>query len=108
MKLDNSEDKLVPDVSITLQQEKEIKQKLVGRLVPHKGHTIFEINFVTGECKPAEIIQNETAALTTSKKLSKPQSIGKVVINKDCVYVSAMNKKNALKHLQKLSNGSKR
>ena len=60
----------------------------VDSIIQHKGHTLFEINPVTGKCKVAEYEQVDA---TLSGSVHK-----KVIAHQNCVYVSALNKKNAL------------
>lgn len=73
------------EVSAVKPAKTEVK---VDSIIPHKGHVLFEINPITGKCKLAEY---ETSSVTIRGKISK-----KVIANHGCVYVSALNKKNAL------------
>lgn len=60
----------------------------VDSIIPHKGHILFEINPVTGKCKLAEY---ESVDVGLKGDIHK-----KVVAHQNCIYVSALNKKNAL------------
>jgi hypothetical protein len=65
--------------------EKELKLK--GQMKPKRGHKLFEYNTKLNELQLAKF---------------EPKEIGqnkKVIIRKDCVYVTALNKKNAVKRL---------
>jgi len=62
------------------------KPNKVGELRPHKGHTVFQFNTVTGKLSLAVVGVDEN-----NKKSIK--------VEKDCIYVSALNRKNALKKL---------
>lgn len=65
-------------------------QKLIHSIRPHKGHTLFEINPITGKCK-------EAVYEKTDVEFGKNGMVHKKVIrNNGCVYISALNKKNAL------------
>jgi hypothetical protein len=75
-------------------EEPEVKQenkpKLVGRLRPQKGHIVYEYNTETGKLVPA-----------TYDKQEKGQKNKKITITKGCIYVSALNIKNAVRRLGK-------
>ena len=89
------------------QQEKKTVEKLVARHFPHRNHTMFELDMKTGTMVPAEFEEQD---VKYDPKWTKEKSIGchkKLVIKKDCLYISALNEKNARKHLAKRSNGSK-
>jgi len=67
----------------------------IGTLKPQKGHTLFEMNVVTQEiviAKFEDIVIDFNSALKGN--YSKKQ---KVIINPNCIYVTALNKKNAAK-----------
>jgi hypothetical protein len=73
------------------------EEKFVKRFKPHTGHTMFEINKVTGDVCVAEF---ENKALSFDKALNNDVSGSKKIIMKpDCIYVSALNIKNALKKM---------
>jgi|TARA_R110001583_G_scaffold101263_3_gene247695 hypothetical protein len=85
---------------ISLEKDVEKKAELVGRIFPHNNHQVFEIN-------------NKTLCIELAKfeydnyVFNKGVINKKIVIHKDCSYVSALNKKNALKKFKKGNNGSK-
>ena len=85
-----SKDKVV----ITKQAQQEKQQKLVGRIRPYKGHTLFEVNLGNGNVMEAKI--EEPVADYLGRKLPK-----KVIVNKNCIYVSALNVKSLMKKLVK-------
>lgn len=72
-------------------QKKEPKQKFVGQLKPHKGHKVFKFNTKTGELVPAKVEKQE-GELTNRKK---------IIVEDECIYVAALNLKNAVKRLAK-------
>ncbi len=88
---------------VSIKQQKEKKHELIGQIIPHEGHTLFEINTKTKEIKEAQfsMIEKNIAHNTFNIKQVK-----QVIVNEDCVYISALNKKNAIKHFSKNSNGS--
>lgn len=120
---DFTPDKSVKDkVVIVGQKEVEKQQKLVGSLRVKKGHTIYEVNIKNHTVAPAEF--EEGAAdyrkeVKTEKSrgvgilsidggvkrvvLDRPDAIRRKIIRKpDCIYISALNKKNAYRKLEKL------
>ena len=72
----------------------------LGTARPKKGHTMFEVNYKLNTIEvakfdelPAAKFQDwQKGSVTASKKITK-----KI----DCIYVSALNKKNALKVLKR-------
>ena len=63
-------------------------QKLIHSIKPYKGHTLFAINPITGKCSEAEY---ESITANISGAVRK-----KVIAEANCVYISALNKRNAL------------
>lgn len=84
---------------INVKKRQKVEHVLEGKLVPENGHSIFEVNKVTGEVKKAEFKTN--AAVFGAKK--PPEQI---IIRPDCVYIPALNKRNALKKYNKNPNQS--
>lgn len=85
---------------ISIQKKIQIEKELIGKIIPHAGHQIFEINNETLEVKPAEFT-NYTFILGNN------HSRQEIICNADCTYVSALNTKNAMKQFKKGKNGSK-
>jgi hypothetical protein len=76
--------------------QKEVEKKLThtGRVLQKRGHTLFQFNIKTRELT---IAMFESAIhFDDTKKIPK-----KVIVQDDCLYVSALNKKNAFKKLFK-------
>lgn len=75
-------------------------KKLVGRIKPHKGHTLYE--FDTATCLLTKVNEEEfTRELVKSDKhWGFDYSCG-YTAKQGCVYVSALNFKNAVKRLSK-------
>lgn len=69
------------------------KKRMIMSTVPFKGHTFFEIDCMTGKIEKAKF-EETTADLdgATHKK---------VLIHENCVYISCLNKKSALKKYTK-------
>ena len=93
-------EKIIPDSvkEVQMKKQKEKKYELQRSIIHQRGHTLFEIDTNTLEVR--EPFYEE------SKKvyLDKPQENKKVIIKKDCVYLEALNVKNALKKYKKLNN----
>jgi hypothetical protein len=62
--------------------------KLVGRIKPQRGHTLFKYETLTGRLIP---MKNGTTGANTTRRV--------VIAEKDCIYVTALNLKNAIKKL---------
>lgn len=79
-----------------IKQEKKLQFIGSKRKIP--GLKLFSYNVNTGELALAET-DNE---LSLSSETLLPQEKRRVIINSDCIYVQALNEKNAWKHLLKL------
>lgn len=106
-------------IVIVGQKEIEKKKELIGTRKVIKGHTIFEINLKERTIEPAQFEETAVAYPTgkpTSKGLGIMQrkdgskkmvldalpSIKRTIIKKpDCIYISALNRKNVIKKLVK-------
>lgn len=72
----------------------------LGTVKPKKGHTMFEVNY---KLKTIEIaLFDELPALKYEDAMQGIKSAHKKITKKpDCIYVSALNKKNAIKILKR-------
>lgn len=91
-------------IEISVKKQVQIEKELIGKIIPHKNHTLFEINNETGEIKEALYIPVPTF-VKFGEKVEKPKK--QALVREGFSYVSAMNKKNALKKYSKGSNGGK-
>lgn len=78
-------------------QEKR-KETYVGSVTPQRGHRMFEYDIETKALIDAvfeqqDIVWNPNVDQVTPRR--------KIVMKPNCLYVSALNKKNAIKHLKK-------
>lgn len=107
-------------IEIVTQKEIDKKQSIIGRIKSIKGHTIFEVNIVEHTIKkavfeedlavyPKEKYKSEGIGIQTYKDGSKKMVIDKLPIRsrklikkENCIYVSALNRKNLIKKLVKL------
>lgn len=94
----------IGDIEIVNEVKKEIEKQLkyVGHVRPHSGHKCFEINLKTGEANLAEF--KEEAISFEDAKNGIVSGKKKIIIKEDCVYITALNKKNAIKKLYKKNN----
>ena len=68
-------------------------ETLLHSIKPHKGHTLFEANLLTGELEVAQYEKTDILYPITYKADVVKRK--KVLAKKDCVYISALNRKNA-------------
>lgn len=91
-----------PDrVKIVNEKQQEVKLEYLGSVRPKKGHTLFKVNTYTGEISEAEY-SIEPLSLKrplTKQELKNPPVKKKVLIEKDYIYMSALNKKNVIRKL---------
>ena len=100
-------------IEIVKQQQKKQTIILQRKIVPKNGHLIYECNLVSKNISLANYEPNRTelhyheARMMHDKKafsnvdLNNPTTItkAKVLIQQDCIYISALNFKNAIKIL---------
>lgn len=91
-------------IEISVKKKVQIEKELIGKIIPHANHTLFEINDETGEIQEVTYIPVPTF-FKFGQKVEKPKK--QALVREGFSYVSAMNKKNALKKYSKGSNGSK-
>ncbi len=95
-------DKVKDQIVITDQKEIE-SQRFVESTGVHKGHTIYEFDKTTGKLNEAEF---ESSDITFNADPTKRHTTHKLVMRKDCLYVSALNMKNAFRKLNKHIKGN--
>lgn len=81
-------EKVNQEVVIPIKSE----MKLLGTLKPQKGHKCFEINTITQDINEAEFYEDIVSMFSSSYERRK-----KLKVKDSCVYLTALNKKNALK-----------
>jgi hypothetical protein len=83
------------NVEISVKKKQQIEYVPLGNIRKQNGHTLFEINTLTGEIKEAEYKQmSATYDLKTGMSSNKK---GELITDKNCIYIPALNKVNALK-----------
>jgi hypothetical protein len=90
-------------IEISIKKQIQVEKELVGNITPHPNHKLYEIDNETSEINEATYIEEPTFikfGISVPKKTTK-----KALVRDGFTYVSAMNKKNALKHYKNNSNG---
>lgn len=75
--------------------KKKHEFKLVGRQRKVPGHTMFCINLRTGEIKVAPVEHSKVYDMKTQGPVTRDR----IVVEPDCLYRQALNKKNFIKRL---------
>jgi len=87
-------------IEIVKQTSVEKKTVFLGTARPKKGHTMFEVNYK--EHTIVEAAFDKLPAIKFKDAITGPPTLKKEITKKpDCIYVSALNKKNALKILER-------
>ncbi len=76
-------------LEISVKQKKQIEKQFIGDIIPHNGHKIWKINKETLEIEEAKYLNTTFYIGQENKK--------EILVNDGFEYVSALNKKNALK-----------
>lgn len=82
------------------QQVQEIQTIFDYKIIPQKGHTLFEVNLVS---KTIEIAEFDELPSIKYEEAIKGNIVAqkKVTKKENCVYISALNKKNVMKILKR-------
>jgi hypothetical protein len=91
---------LADPVKIEKQAQQEKQVKFLGKIKPHRGHKIWEVNLENGTIKLAAL-EGQTVDFNQAAKKA-PGSSKKLMAQPGCRYIAALNKKNVLKKLHKL------
>lgn len=81
------------EIEILDKQKHEFK--MIGRERKVPGHTLFSLNLKTGEIKKAPIEHSKDVDFKTREPVYK----NRIVIEPDCIYRQALNRKNFIKRL---------
>lgn len=87
-----------------VRQVKVDKDKFLGRLQPHNGHTLYEYNKVNFQLQKAKFEVQSVFITGNSKSITKSSGPKKVITKENCFYISALNPKNAIKQINKRFN----
>ena len=78
-------------------QQKQQEFKFIGSYRKMPGMTLFKYNRKTKEIMPDPLQYSKDVDFKTQEPTSKP----KLVVEKGCIYLWALNKKNCIKKLRK-------
>jgi len=95
------------ETAIVKQAEINKGLKFVGRQRIHKGHTMWQYNLSNGELKEAKmesevVMMPERAGFMGMKIPAGAVARNKIVSAENCQYFPALNRKNAIKKLNKI------
>ena len=83
-----------------IKKEQYIKElTLVKSNMRTPGHSLFSYNTVTGEWKKVNLFTSKDLGTNGSA-----MTASKVIMEPDCIYIQALNLKNAIKKFNKLNN----
>ena len=83
---------------IVAKKEQKKEDKKVTTIKPHRGHTLFEWNIAESELVEATFEKTDVDYLAVINKHNVARR--KVIMKAGCIYVSALNKKNAMRKLK--------
>lgn len=92
-------EQLKPKTELSVKQKKQVEHELIGNIIPHEGHIVWQINKETLEVSEAKY-SNATYVLGGENKKE-------IIVKDGFYYVSALNKSNALRKFKQGKNGSK-
>jgi hypothetical protein len=79
-------------------EKKEPETKLLGSISPNKGHRLFQLDTETGEVTEAHV-EGKLVEMPDGRKEIRKQ----VFIRDKFLYISALNKKNAIKRFARMA-----
>jgi radical SAM superfamily enzyme YgiQ (UPF0313 family) len=88
------------NIEVSIKQKKQQEYQLVNQIVPHDGHTIWKINKETLEIEKAKF-------KNAANFYYDPTATKEILVIEGYEYVSALNKKTALKKFNQGRNGGK-
>lgn len=108
MKELESKDRINDKIQIEaiIKKKKQIEYVLEDSLIPMNGHTLYEINVSTLEIKEAKFIQEKTITLAEAMKIIEGKENREILLTPHCVYISSLNKKNAMDRFHKKKGSS--
>ena len=86
-------------LEVSIKQKKQVEKKFIGDIIPHNGHKVWKINKETLEIEEAKYLNTAFYVGKENKK--------EILVTDGFEYVSALNKKNALKLFTKCKVGGK-
>jgi hypothetical protein len=104
--LENIFDKFKPEekIELQIQKQQQVEKVLMGKIIPHNNHTVWEICLKTEKIQKATYVEKEQV-INFGQEPEKENT--EVLYREGFAYVSALNKKNAMKKFRQNKNGSK-
>ena len=100
-----NEKSIVPNIEtdkvVIVGQNEQAFQEVKWRIVPKKGHTLFQINLETGDVTKAEFTSVDMELSKLSENVTSQEVKKKVITKPNCIYISALNIQNAAKKFAK-------
>lgn len=93
-------------IEYSIKKQVQIEKELVGNITPYENHTLFEICNETHKIRKAQYLPIPTFVLFGNKDNLTPKK--QALVRDGFTYVSALNKKNALKKFFKGDDGGKK
>jgi hypothetical protein len=94
------EEKVQNKMEISVKQKQQVEIKFLGKIMPHEGHKIWEVNEDTLEVVPAKYS-------TATAVIFGQQPKKEIIVKPNHSYISALTKATALRKFNKGDNGSK-
>lgn len=94
--------KIKDEIAIQQRKKQQVEYKFIGSMRHRVGHTLFAINRVTGKVHPAEFVRKDELQWAEAIQLVKGVVKRDVLVEKDCVYIEALNEVNAIKKYRKM------
>ena len=88
-------------VEIVKQVQQKKQKKHVGRMLPGDGHTCFELDKTNYVMRVADVIEDKDYQFGTVRNGLKDTTPRKVNVKENCIYIFALNAKNAQRKLMK-------
>jgi hypothetical protein len=96
--------KPTPDIVQELKTPEKSEFKLIARLKPRNGHTVYEYNTVTGEVGEAKFEKSDLAVKFSRSEdgvlYAYNESNKRIIRKPNCIYDSALNEKNFRKKIK--------
>ena len=84
-----------------VKKKKEIEYHFDNTIKRFRGHNVYEINIKTLEVNEAEFIKKKDISWRDAIKFMNGGYKKEILIKSNCVYISALNKKNAIDRFKK-------
>lgn len=96
-----TEFKIEEKQEVVAMQQQESKTVLINRLKPESGHRLFEYDTKDNTIRYAEFRKEAVDFVSAQKGMAGVKK--SVIMKESCIYISALNKKNADKKLSKMA-----